>query len=556
VTRRGRRTLVAAVIVGVVAVVAVTGVVVVGRVPTPSQALSAPRFVEETATAGVVHTYDGGPAFATGGGVAVLDCDEDGRADLYVAGGANAAQLFRNRSDVGGELAFTPAADEVTGVTGVTGAYPLDVDADGHTDLAVLRVGETLMLRGLGDCRFERANEAWGLELPPSAWTTAFSAAWEVDQTLPTLAIGNYLELDPSGEPANACATSELYRPSAAGEGYGAPITLEPGYCTLSMLFSDWDGSGRRDLRVTNDRHYYTAGSDQLWRIAAGEAPRAYTAADGWVRMVIWGMGIAAQDLTGDGLPEYYLTSQGDNKLQTLTLGPKQPTFRDIARRRGVTAAQPFTGGDVRPSTAWHAEFTDVNNDAFMDLLVTKGNVSAMPDYAARDPSNLFLGQPDGTFTEGAEMAGVLNYGRARGAALADLNLDGMLDLVMVNVGEPVRLWRNAGSGTAAAAAPMGGWAAIRLRQDGGNRDAIGALVDMRIGDMDVRRELVVGGGHSGGQLGWMHLGLGPANRAEIRVTWPDGEVGPWLGVESGRFLVVERGAAAVQPWDPSRPDG
>ena len=261
---------VAAGIVGVVAVVAVAGVLVLGRVPTPSQALGAPRFVEETATAGLVHTYDGGPTFATGGGVAVLDCDEDGRPDLYVAGGANAAQLFRNGSDVGGGLVFTPAGDEVTDVTGVTGAYPLDVDADGHTDLAVLRVGETLMLRGLGDCRFERANEAWGLQLPSSAWTTAFSATWEVDQTLPTLAVGNYLELDPSGEPTNACATSELYRPGAAGTGYGAPITLEPGYCTLSMLFSDWDGSGRRDLRVTNDRHYYTAGSDQLWRIAAG----------------------------------------------------------------------------------------------------------------------------------------------------------------------------------------------------------------------------------------------------------------------------------------------
>ena len=100
----------------------------------------------------------------------------------------------------------------------------------------------------------------------------------------------------------------------------------------------------------------------------------------------------------------------------------------------------------------------------------------------------------------------------------------------------------------------MGGWAAIRLRQDGGNRDAIGAKVDVRIGDLVVRRELVVGGGHGGGQLGWMHLGLGPATRAEIRVTWPDGEVGPWVGVDSGRFLVVERGAAAALPWDPARP--
>ena len=49
--------------------------------------------------------------------------------------------------------------------------------------------------------------------------------------------------------------------------------------------------------------------------------------------MQIWGMGIASQDLTGDGLPEVYLTSQGDNKLQTLAVGPAQPAYRDIALR-------------------------------------------------------------------------------------------------------------------------------------------------------------------------------------------------------------------------------
>ena len=61
------------------------------------------------------------------------------------------------------------------------------------------------------------------------------------------------------------------------------------------MLFSDWDGSGRRDLRVTNDRQYYDneVGSEQLWRVAPGEAPRLYTAADGWAFLQLWGMGIA-----------------------------------------------------------------------------------------------------------------------------------------------------------------------------------------------------------------------------------------------------------------------
>ena len=55
------------------------------------------------------------------------------------------------------------------------------------------------------------------------------------------------------------------------------------------------------------------------------------------------------------------------------------------------------------PSTAWHAEFQDVNNDTFIDLFVAKGNVEAMPEFASQDPSNLLLGDPDGTFTESAE---------------------------------------------------------------------------------------------------------------------------------------------------------
>ena len=536
----------------VVAVVAAGGWMVLrgSGSSTPVASLPAPRFVEETATSGLQHTYDGGPTFATGGGVAVFDCDEDGRPDIYLAGGANPAVLYRNESPTGGALRFTAVHDPVTDVTGVTGAYPVDIDGDGHVDLAVLRVGGADLLRGLGGCRFERANEAWSFGAPPD-WTTAFSATWEGAAALPTLAVGTYVGLDAQGRPIGGCSDNALYRPDAAGSGYGPAIPLSPGYCTLSMLFSDWSGSGRRDLRITNDRQYYVDGSDQLWRIAPGEAPRAYTAADGWVSMQVWGMGIASQDLTGDGLPEVYLTSQGDNKLQTLTTGPAQPTYRDIALKRGVTAAQPFTGGDVLPSTAWHPEFQDVNNDGYTDLFVSKGNVSAMPDYASRDPSNLFLGQPDGTFTEGAEAAGILNFARGRGAALADFNLDGLLDLVEVNLGDATRIWRNVGSGVADAPTAMGGWVALRLTQPGGNRDAIGARLEVKVGDTVMHRELTVGGGHIGGQLGWIHVGLGSATSADVRVTWPDGEAGPWIPVTADGFREIERGVAQARTWTP-----
>jgi hypothetical protein len=225
-----------------------------------------------------------------------------------------------------------------------------------------------------------------------------------------------------------------------------------------------------------------------------------------------------------------------------LTAGPERPTFRDIALKRGVTAAQPFTGGDVLPSTAWHAEFQDVNNDGLIDLFVAKGNVSTMSDYARRDPSNLLLGQSDGTFKEAADAAGILNFGRGRGAALADFNLDGLLDLVEVNYGDPVRVWRNVGSGDAAQPAPMGNWLALRPTQSRPNRDANGAWIEVQLPDTTIlRRELTIGGGHSGGELGWTHFGLGAADTADVRIHWPDGALGPWQHLTANQFAVLNR---------------
>ena len=514
--------------------------------PTPKAAFGAPHFVDETDSSGIDHVYDGDASYATGGGVAAFDCDGSGKPALYFAGGSNPAALYRNLSPINGPLKFTRVLDPATDLTGVLGAYPTDIDGDGLTDLVLLRKGEATILRGLGDCRFEQ-SATW----PTNALTTAFSAKWEGANQLPTLAIGNYLRLDATGKLTYDCADNALVRPSNATTGYAQPIVLSPGFCTLSMLFSDWDRSGRRDLRLTNDRQYYINGQDQLWRVDSGAPPRLYTDQDGWVSLQIWGMGIASYDLLGDGFPAVFLTSLGDNKLQVLTAGPARPTYRDIALRRGVTAAQPFTGGDVRPSTGWHAQFEDVNNDGFIDLFVSKGNVSTMPDYANKDPSDLFLGQPDGTFKEAADAAGVLNFARGRGAVLADLNVSGMLDLVEVNYGDRVRVWRNVGSGDATKSAPMGNWLGVRLVEPGPNRDAIGAWIEVQLGKTTLRRELTVGGGHAGGQLGWTHFGLGAASTVQVRVYWPDGEQGPWQSAAANQLVVIERGASRVRPWQP-----
>ncbi len=516
-------------------------------------------FVEETENAGIRHTYGGGFQYFVGGGVAAFDCDGDELADLFLAGGENKSGLFRNQSILGGPLKFRQAVSTEMALRGVTGAYPLDIDGDGITDLAVLRAGRNLLFRGLGDCRFFEANAAWGFD-GGDQWTTAFAATWEEGARWPTLAIGNYIDQTALGAPFGTCADNFLYRPKAE-VGYVAPQIMAPSHCALSMLFTRWRGQGAADLRVSNDRQYYRGGSEQLWRMNGDDGVAPYGAQDGWQSLKIWGMGIAAHDLNMDGYPEYFLTSMGDNKLRTLDHDilsdpdALRPHYSDIALNRGVTAHQPNGAAGAELSTGWHAQFEDVDNDGIIDLFIAKGNVSSMAGFAVDDPNNLFLGQADGTFRDGAVGAGIASVARGRGAALVDFNHDGALDLIVVNQGSPAQIWRNASFDSVddpvGESADTPNWLQVRISQTGGNSAAIGARIDLRqTSDPDpfIGKDITIGGGHAGGQTGWTHFGLGADASVEVRVRWPGGELSDWVELPARVFAILQRPENGVNP--------
>jgi hypothetical protein len=508
-----------------------------------------PKFVEETDAAGLQSRFEGEDEYMVGGGVATFDCDGDGLPEVYVTGGVTKAKFYRNRSTRGGPIKLQ---EERSGLelTNAIGAYPLDMDGDGNIDLVVLRVGEVEVFRGLGGCKFERANGPWNVRTN-NAWHTAFSATWEKGNAWPTLAIGTYINRAKPEFPWGSCTPGLLLRPAASGKAFANATPLEPGYCALSMLFSDWNRSGEAALRVSNDREYYKGGQEQLWHLSPGQPPAPYTAEQGWKPLQIWGMGIASQDIDGDGRPELFLTSMADNKFQKLDDGATGPSYSDQAFKRGITAHRPYVGGDIHPSTAWHAQFADVNHDGYADLFIVKGNVSTMPDFAALDPNNLLLQQSDGKFVESGQQAGVASVKRGRGGMLVDLNGDGLLDMLVVNRWDKAQLWRNVGSGTADKPVPMGHWLQVRLRQADGNRDAIGAWVEVDLGEPSkrvIRQELTVGGGHASGNLGWMHFGLGASTQVKLRVQWPHGAWSAWQPVAADSFYVMDK-AAGVSAW-------
>ena len=362
--------------------------------------------------------------FFVGGGVAAFDCDEDGLPGplprRWLAAGR---PLSATTAPTAVRCRFERRSSEATDLTEVTGAYPLDIDGDGHDRPRRPARGEDVLLRGLGDCASSAPTRP-GASTAADDWTTAFSATWEPGEHLADAGLRRlHRPRDDDGHLA-LCASEPLScgrRATASASRRPRPST--PGRCALSMLFSDWDRSGRRDLRVSNDQHYYyDDGEEQLWRMTPGEAPRLY-ARDGGLGASPASGGWASPARTSPvtAIPEVYLTSIGSNRARDARRwSATTRRTRTSPHDRGVSVdARRAIGEPIYPSTSWHPEFDDVNNDGRSTSTSPRATSTPSPTTPREDPNELFLGLPDGTFRSGRrDGSGILDTLRTRGAAL------------------------------------------------------------------------------------------------------------------------------------------
>ncbi len=535
-----------------------------------------PWFSDVTTARGLNFVHDPGPLDGSyfmpqilGSGVALFDLDNDGRLDVYLIhnGGPRGARnrLFRQKPDGTFEDVSAGSCLDVAGYN--MGVAVGDVDNDGMPDVYLSRFGSDALFLNQGKGRFKEVTKEAGLDNP--LWGTSASFVdYDRDGWL-DLVVVNYLNVD-RGQP---CA-------DATGQRDYCSPTAFPGTITRLYHNRGADGTGR-----------WLGFEDRT--VASGLASKPGP-----------GLGILCVDFNGDGWPDLFVAN--DASANHLWINRKDGTFKEEAIPRGLAF-----NAMGNPQGNMGIAYGDVDGDGLADLFVT---------HLVSEHHALWKQGPRGTFQDRTAAVG-LTRGRWRGTGfgtvLADFDLDGALDLAIVNgavtrVGPPDRdsflapyrqrnqLFANTGgsfqdvslanpafcgwSGVSRGLAVgdvdgdgavdllvtqtggpallyrnvaprRGHWLLVRALDKAGKRDAIGAEVLVETSKRNFTGLVQPGSSYLCSNDPRVHFGLGDVTGvAGIRVIWPDGMEERFPGGEVDRVVQVRQGQGKTVP--PGRPRG
>jgi hypothetical protein len=500
-----------------------------------------------------------------GGGVALFDCDNDGKLDIavindstierYLQGGDLMVTLYHQDSN-SPNLHFT----DITQSAGLTtkgygmGIAVGDYDNDGLPDLYITGYGHNVLYHNLGNCKFEDVTKKAGLEV--SGFSTG--AAWadyDRDGFL-DLFVARYVETDPRHPPDPAKSrgykgvlvelpdtlkgeTDFLFR--NRGDGTFEDVSVKTGVNDahlqhgMGVVWGDYDNDGWPDLYVTNDtgwNYLYHNNQDGTFEdvgIPSGTGLGPFGQFNG-------NMAAAFGDLDRDGKLDLVVTRFGGQPASLYW--NRGDFFTDIAAPAKI----------ARPTFApvkWGTGFGDFDNSGWPDIIIANGNFTSLMDTISgearfAEPLQLFRNLGDRTFEEIADSAG-LNDGplfSRRGTAFGDINNDGNLDMVVFNVGAPPSVFLN-------RTANGNHRVLFRLIGTKSNMMAIGARVRVTTPKMSQIDEVHGGGSYNSSDDTRLHFGLGnDAVMDKVEISWPSGLKQEFTNVAADAIYEIKEGQA------------
>ena len=509
-----------------------------------------------------------------GGGVALLDYDNDGWLDIYLVNGMTydalsgkapspSAALFHNNHDG----TFTNVAEKagVTNDRWGVGVAVGDYDNDGWPDLYVTNVGKNRLYHNNHDGTFTDVAEKAGVTL--GTWSTGptfgdYDGDGKLDLFVPGYAYYDFNDPPAAGSKwvvSNFCqyrGVSVFCGPRGLkgehdhlfhnnGDGTFTDVSVKagvadsPGYFGLTAVFADLNGDGRPELLVADDstpNYLYRNKGDGTFEDLSFESGYAV---NGEGRETA-SMGIALGDYENSGKLDILNTTFSDD-YKVLYRNDGDLSFTDVSRDAGLAVA-------TIPFLSWGDGFIDYDNDGWKDIFIASGHV--YPEVDRHDWGTSFAERPllfrnvSGKKFElvpavkGTGLAVVIP---ARGAAFGDLFNDGKIDIVLNNVDAPPTLLRNVDN-------DRHHW--IELRLLGGPkspRDAVGATVYLTSSNQTQRGDVLSGGSFASSNDPRVHFGLGDAKTVDaIEIHWPSGALEKIHVTAVDRIYTVEEGKGII----------
>lgn len=530
--------------------------------------------------------------FYNGGGVAIGDIDNDGLPDLYFSGNMTPNKLYLNK----GGLEFEDIT-EAAGLAGRpgdwnTGVSMVDINADGYLDIYLCYSGDLPPARrrnelyvNNGDATFTEKAADYGLDVP--AFTTQalffdYDRDGDLDVYLLNHNIEEFQNFDASfvKNMKDEHAGDQLLRND---NGRFVDVTEAAGIINnplgfgLGIAASDLNGDGWLDLYVSND---YIE-EDYLY-INNGDGTFSEDLENRLGHIPHFSMGSDIADFNNDGLTDILALDMlpEDNRRQKLLYGPdnyekyqsqlRNGFYHQVMRNMlqlnngdGTFSEVGQLAGVSNTDWSWAALFADFDNDGWKDLFISNGYLR---DYTNRDfmayyadqrirevqgeksaalmeiinqmestktHNYIFRNEGNLTFSNRVSDWGFEDLLLTNGAAYADLDLDGDLDLVLNNINEPTAIYENQNRG--------GHYLRVKLEGSGDNRHGIGARVELRRGEQVSVQEFIPARGFQSAMHLPLHFGLpdgAPVDR--LVVTWPNGRRQVLQGVQPDRELVLD----------------